>query len=88
MEAISEQLIDTLGIMILGMSLVFIFLGMLIFGMKLVAKKYAPVPQEKITANARQPEANKPAVSPLMLAVITSAIHLHRHKASLSKELS
>ncbi|MCL1058910.1 OadG family protein [Shewanella gelidimarina] len=81
METISEQLTDALGIMILGMSLVFVFLGILILGMKLVAKKYAPVPQEKATVNARQPAVTKPAVSPLMAAVIASAIHQHRQKA-------
>ncbi|MCL1048760.1 OadG family protein [Shewanella abyssi] len=81
METISEQLTDALGIMILGMSLVFVFLGILILAMKLVAKKYAPVPQEKAADKPRQPAVSKPAVSPLMAAVIASAIHQHRQKA-------
>ncbi len=81
MEAISEQLTDALGIMILGMCLVFVFLSVLILAMKLVAKKYAPEPQEKTSSNALQPIASKPTVSPLMAAVIASAIHQHRQKA-------
>ncbi|ACJ28165.1 Sodium pump decarboxylase, gamma subunit [Shewanella piezotolerans WP3] len=81
MEAISEQLTDALGIMILGMCLVFVFLSVLILAMKLVAKKYAPEPQEKNCSNALQPIASKPTVSPLMAAVIASAIHQHRQKA-------
>lgn len=81
MEAISEQLTDALGIMILGMCLVFVFLSVLILAMKLVAKKYAPEPQEKASNNALQPIASKPTVSPLMAAVIASAIHQHRQKA-------
>ncbi|MCL1093614.1 OadG family protein [Shewanella kaireitica] len=81
MEAISEQLTDALGIMILGMCLVFVFLSVLILAMKLVAKKYAPEPQEKKRNIALQPTASKPTVSPLMAAVIASAIHQHRQKA-------
>jgi len=46
MDSISEQMIEALGIMLLGMGLVFVFLSMLILGIKLVAYKFAPQPIE------------------------------------------
>ena len=43
MTSISEQLVDALGIMIMGMGLVFIFLSVLIVGIGIVAK-FCPAP--------------------------------------------
>ena len=38
MTSISEQLFNALGVMIMGMGLVFVFLSMLIVGIKIVAR--------------------------------------------------
>ncbi|WOT06148.1 OadG family protein [Shewanella youngdeokensis] len=80
MDVISGQLTDALGIMGLGMSLVFAFLSILIFAIKLIAWKYAPMTQSITDTAVQQPVVNKPAVSPLMAAVIASAIYQHRRK--------
>ncbi|ABZ75804.1 sodium pump decarboxylase, gamma subunit [Shewanella halifaxensis HAW-EB4] len=80
MASISEQLYDALGIMILGMSLVFVFLSTLIFAMKLVARTFGPAALEASSAPESQPQPSQSAVSPLMAAVITAAIHQHRKK--------
>ncbi|GIU09449.1 MULTISPECIES: OadG family transporter subunit [unclassified Shewanella] len=81
MASISEQLYDALGIMILGMSLVFIFLSILIVAMTLVARKFGPTPPSESLLTESQPQSSQSAVSPLMAAVITAAIHQHRKKA-------
>ncbi|MCL1145445.1 OadG family protein [Shewanella marinintestina] len=81
MASISEQLYDALGIMVLGMALVFLFLSFLILAMNLVARKFGPVPQVDNTSPAVQPQMSTTAVSPLMTVVITAAIHQHRKKA-------
>ena len=81
MASISEQLYDALGIMILGMSLVFVFLSILIFAMKLVARQFGPTPPCASSLTESQPQSSQSAVSPLMAAVITAAIHQHRKKA-------
>lgn len=80
MVSISEQLFDALGIMVLGMALVFIFLSFLILAMNLVAKKFAPKPQAVNSTQVAQQEVVNSPVSPLMTAVITAAIHQHRKK--------
>ncbi|GIU18292.1 MULTISPECIES: OadG family protein [unclassified Shewanella] len=81
MASISEQLYDALGIMILGMSLVFVFLSILIVVMKLVARQFGPTPKCDSPVTDSQPQSSQSAVSPLMAAVITAAIHQHRKKA-------
>ncbi|MGS0691268.1 OadG family transporter subunit [Shewanella sp. 0m-4] len=81
MASISEQLYDALGIMVLGMTLVFVFLSMLILAMNLVARKFGPLPQQNMSQGpSTQQQSDQAAVSPLMAAVITAAIHQHRKK--------
>lgn len=80
MASISEQLYDALGIMVLGMALVFIFLSFLILAMNLVSRKFGPTPQAVNSAPVAQPQTADTSVSPLMTAVITAAIHQHRKK--------
>ncbi|WP_299791895.1 OadG family protein [uncultured Shewanella sp.] len=81
MNSITEQMIEAFGIMLLGMGLVFVFLTLLILGIKLVAHKFAPQPIEHM-AQAEQPDSTPTqGIDPLMVAVITSAIHQYRAKA-------
>jgi len=76
MTSISEQLVDALGIMIMGMGLVFIFLSVLIVGIGIVAK-FCPAP-----VVAKQDAFPSPIVTnrldPKLVAAITSAIHQYR----------
>jgi oxaloacetate decarboxylase gamma subunit len=81
MESISEQIVISFGIMLLGMSLVFVFLTVLILGVKLVAWKYAPLPvtpEEPIKAGVG---VLSQGIDPKMVAVITIAIEQYRAKA-------
>ncbi len=81
MNSISEQIIEALGIMLLGMGLVFVFLAVLILGIKLVAYKFAPQPIEHKALAETSGTTSPQGVDPLMVAVITSAIHQYRAKA-------
>lgn len=80
MTSISEQLYDALGIMVLGMALVFIFLSFLILAMSIVARKFGPEPKAANLGPSAESQVSNTAVSPLMTAVITAAIHQHRKK--------
>ena len=78
MTSISEQLSDALGIMIMGMGLVFTFLSILIVGIGIVAKLFpAPVamPSQPVPSTSSQP-----ALDPKLVTAITSAIHQYRAK--------
>lgn len=78
MTSISEQLSDALGIMIMGMGLVFIFLSMLIIGIGIVAKLF---PTPVVTPEPLAPRASaQNALSPELVTAITSAIHQYRAK--------
>ncbi|MBQ4889949.1 MULTISPECIES: OadG family transporter subunit [Shewanella] len=81
MTSISEQLFNALGVMIMGMSLVFIFLSLLIVGITIVARL---TKSENQVAAASAPIAQAPAsaatLDPKLVAAITSAIHQYRAK--------
>ncbi|GGI68547.1 OadG family protein [Shewanella gelidii] len=83
MTSIFQQISDALGIMVLGMGLVFVFLSILIVGVKLVAKWGAPVVCAKpSTAAAPQQVPNHGNnMEPQLLAAITAAIHQYRNRA-------
>ncbi|AQS39199.1 sodium pump decarboxylase gamma subunit family protein [Shewanella psychrophila] len=81
MNSISEQIVQAVGIMFLGMGLVFVFLTILILCIKLVAMKFAPLPQEKETRITENKSTQPGGVDPKIVAVITSAIHQYRAKA-------
>ncbi|MDX1281633.1 OadG family protein [Shewanella colwelliana] len=82
MDSIAQQVTDALGIMILGMGLVFIFLSTLILGVKLVAWKFGPKLHDvNAKPTARNGAEVKQGIDPKMVAVITAAIHQHRAKA-------
>ncbi|GGB56059.1 OadG family protein [Shewanella inventionis] len=80
MTSISEQLSDALGIMIMGMGLVFTFLSILIVGIGIVAKLF-PAPVADIAApQAPSRTAQATSLDPKLVAAITSAIHQYRAK--------
>jgi len=78
MDSISEQIFVSFGIMLLGMSLVFVFLMVLILGIKLVAWKFAPLsvsPKEGINDRADVPNQG---IDPKIVAAITAAVQQYR----------
>lgn len=77
MTSISEQLVDALGIMIMGMSLVFIFLSVLIVGISIVAK-LCPVPMVVAKPDIASDPVSTNRLDPKLVAAITSAIHQYR----------
>ena len=81
MNSIPEQITQAVGIMFLGMGLVFVFLIILILCIKLVAMKFAPLPQEKVTRTTENESTQSGGVDPKIVAVITAAIHQYRAKA-------
>lgn len=81
MDAISEQLIQAAGIMLLGMGLVFVFLTILILCIKLVALKFSPQAQGQEVSTSGQVKVKQESIDPKIVAVITSAIHQYRVKA-------
>ncbi|MCG9697258.1 OadG family transporter subunit [Shewanella sp. Isolate11] len=81
MDSIVQQMLDALGIMVLGMGLVFLFLTTLIGAVNLVAWKFAPVKSDA-SDHADVPRAGQPQpISPKTVAAITAAIHQYRVKA-------
>jgi oxaloacetate decarboxylase gamma subunit len=81
MESISEQIVESFGIMLLGMSLVFVFLTVLILGVKLVAWKFAPLPVAPTKPVNSGVSVQSQGIDPKMVAVITAAIEQYRAKA-------
>ncbi|WP_028774695.1 OadG family protein [Shewanella waksmanii] len=81
MNAISQQIVDALGIMLLGMGLVFLFLSMLILAIKLVAWKFAPETQVSSQPQPAATDSQNNNIDPKIVAAITAAIHQYRAKA-------
>ncbi|WP_394200289.1 OadG family protein [Shewanella waksmanii] len=83
MNAITQQIVDAFGIMLLGMGLVFLFLSMLIIAVKVVAWKFAPTPSSHESSEPEQAPANNlnNNIDPKIVAAITAAIHQYRAKA-------
>lgn len=79
MTSISEQLLDALGIMVMGMGLVFIFLSLLIFAIGIVAK-FSPLP-ETVEQTPNASPATSGQLDPKLVAAITSAVHQFRNRA-------
>ncbi|MCL1141818.1 OadG family protein [Shewanella gaetbuli] len=77
MTSINQQLVDALGIMVMGMGLVFIFLSILIVGITIVAK-FNPIPQPVKPVPGATNTTTAQGLDPKLVAAITSAIHQYR----------
>lgn len=79
MASIMTSLQLAFEIMALGMVLVFVFLSLLIYGIKLVSYKYAPHTEQSIISdnNAEKYQDNI-SIEPKKVAVITAALHQYR----------
>ncbi|WP_153913369.1 OadG family protein [Shewanella sp. TC10] len=80
MTSISEQLFNALGVMIMGMGLVFVFLSMLIVGIKIVARLCKSENQPAVAHVPTPAAASATTLDPKLVAAITSAIHQYRAK--------
>ncbi|NRD74867.1 OadG family protein [Shewanella sp. VB17] len=78
MDSISEQIVVSFGIMLLGMSLVFVFLMILILAIKLVAWKFAPLPVSAKAVIKDRVDVNNQDIDPKIVAAITVAIQQYR----------
>lgn len=79
MNVLTQQLLDAVGLMLIGMGLVFLFLSILIVLVNLVAKYAAPKPSASDANNAPQVVSSQLAqIDPAIRAAITSAIQQYR----------
>ncbi|NMH65796.1 OadG family protein [Shewanella salipaludis] len=78
MTSLTQQLVDALGIMVLGMGLVFLFLGILILGVELVARCLSRANEASTPSMSEQP---MPALDSRLVAAISSAVHQYRASA-------
>jgi len=79
----NDAMTQGVELMITGMGIVFLFLVMLIAVVKLIAYCVATfIPEGKVTAvsGASSPVVSSNAISPVMTAAITAAVHQHRSK--------
>ncbi|EGM69189.1 OadG family transporter subunit [Shewanella sp. HN-41] len=86
MGELTGQLIDAVGIMVLGMGLVYLFLSVLILGVHVVAKWCATeAVNSKIAVNpprgASESTANASTLDPKVVAAITLAVQQFRSHA-------
>ncbi len=72
MESLTPLLTQAAELMVMGMVLVFAFLGCLVLALKAMAFCFAPAPQTDC------PSVDTPAVDPAVVAAISAAIHAHR----------
>ena len=80
MTNIGSLLVDAAALMITGMAVVFIFLTMLVYLVRLMSKLVPeevlePIASPKINTNI---QSTSSAVSPQVVAAISAAIHKHR----------
>ncbi|WP_246814348.1 OadG family protein [Ferrimonas balearica] len=71
MESLAPLLSQAAQLMLMGMVLVFCFLGSLVVALKLLARAYAPEPV------APQVPVDSESVDPAVVAAISAAIHAH-----------
>lgn len=84
MDNIAELLQEAASLMAIGMAMVFLFLTLLIFVVRLMSRL---APQEQPPQFNTKPEPNTQSVSadqvdPRVIAVISAAIHKHRSAAT------
>ncbi|WP_394129595.1 OadG family protein [Shewanella maritima] len=82
MESITEQLTTALSIMLMGMGLVFIFLSLLIVGIKVVAKLFPVVTTQSPSTVSVGSKPATTQLEPALVAAITTAVHQYRTKAN------
>ncbi|WP_345316559.1 OadG family transporter subunit [Ferrimonas gelatinilytica] len=82
MDTLLPQLLTAASVMLTGMVLVFLFLSLLVLGLKLLAHFCAP-PKEARTGSLPAPPPGH--LSRRHLAAITAAIHQHRANEGNSK---
>lgn len=85
MTNIGSLLVDAAALMITGMAVVFIFLTILVYLVRLMSKLVPeevlePLTSPKINTNI---QSTSSAVSPQVVAAISAAIH--KHRASVAK---
>ncbi|MBY6187052.1 OadG family protein [Marinobacter hydrocarbonoclasticus] len=72
METLTPLLAQAASLMVMGMVLVFAFLGCLVIGLKAMAWACAPRGTEELN------QSPEPSISPSVVAAISAAIHAHR----------
>ncbi|MDE1253336.1 oxaloacetate decarboxylase subunit gamma [Vibrio aestuarianus] len=80
MTNIGSLLVDAATLMVTGMAVVFIFLTILVYLVRLMSKlvpEEVPQPIAAPTQN-RKVQSNPSAVSPQVVAVISAAVHQYR----------
>ncbi|MBY5990563.1 OadG family protein [Ferrimonas balearica] len=78
METLTPLLVQAASLMVMGMVLVFLFLGTLVLALKLLAHFCAPKASEAPT----MPPAAPGALTPQLKAAITAAVHQHRQRTT------
>ncbi|MBT1443363.1 OadG family protein [Shewanella sp. JM162201] len=84
MTSVMQQMADALWIMVLGMVLVYLFLGMLILGLKLLASRFAPSAAPAAATGRAKAVPTQPNLDPKLVAVISAAIQQHRAREGRS----
>ncbi|MGP8308366.1 oxaloacetate decarboxylase subunit gamma [Vibrio sp. YIC-376] len=85
MTNIGSLLVDAAALMVTGMAVVFIFLTMLVYLVRLMSKLVPKEVLEPITSpkTNNNIQSTSSAVSPQVVAAISAAIH--KHRASIAK---
>lgn len=80
---LTQQLLDAVGIMLLGMGLVYLFLSVLILGVHLVAKwcREEPKAAEPLKVNNASSTGTANTLDPKLVAAISLAVQQYRSQA-------
>ncbi|ABK49390.1 sodium pump decarboxylases, gamma subunit [Shewanella sp. ANA-3] len=80
---LTQQLLDAVGIMLLGMGLVYLFLSVLILGVHLVAKwcREEPKAADPLKANDARSTGAANTLDPKLVAAISLAVQQYRSQA-------
>ncbi|MEL4279087.1 OadG family transporter subunit [Shewanella mangrovisoli] len=80
---LTQQLLDAVGIMLLGMGLVYLFLSVLILGVHLVAKwcREEPKAAEPVKVNNAGSTGTANTLDPKLVAAISLAVQQYRSQA-------
>uniref|UniRef100_Q0HS52 Probable oxaloacetate decarboxylase gamma chain n=1 Tax=Shewanella sp. (strain MR-7) TaxID=60481 RepID=Q0HS52_SHESR len=80
---LTQQLLDAVGIMLLGMGLVYLFLSVLILGVNLVAKwcREEPKSANDLGVSSADPAVATNTLDPKLVAAISLAVQQYRSQA-------